>query len=1047
MSSTKRGSRFRHPNTRDRSPSPRSRPPDRLPCSKRSEPERLSTSEKRKQYKKSNHEDDDRKLCMKKLSEFNESLRRQEQSTSTKFQWNHLLLDNFGEAVAVAAVATKPELAMQNETTATTYSMSPMGIGLTKENRFIDSRPPHLKEMKSSFINNGEIFRYPDVGNRGMIGEAIGFGVHGENLGFDSSSVISEMARNRIMRTEEVTEFAYRKMESIRARASAVDSIIDKIDGAGEKRALEIDRRISLSQQYMTEQKRELLHGERHQQREDCSHHGLTQHNLDFSVQGEEVAGFRMDHHQSPKGALFYGERQRLGELGCGHVLPQLDPDLKEKSHRNENEQENEVLGRWMNQAQSQNEAVFLGESQQSQHYINLNGKSHEMEHENEDCGTWMNCHRSSKRAPLHGDWQELPENYGHSLPRNYLDFGRESHVKEQTTDVSGSWMNRPQAQKRALLNGERLELSEDYDHSLPQHYLDFNVESHEMQQENELLGSRMNHPHKRKGPPLLGEKQQTQEDSSHSLSQHHLGLNEKSHVMEQETEVLASRMNHPQDQKGAFFHGESQQLQRDCSLESYPLPKQDDDVCVTEGGTQLNSATEELGINSQSSKTHPKKRVIDLRKIRESRISTLTRTSDASDDEILDIGYGGEQLSDGDFKQLLLLRNSGFEPPKDERDILFDELPSQRNIIDYDHQLSFPYMREFAQPSNRKNIKHRLGPSCQVHNPNPSNRKSIKQRLGPPCQVHNPKGMPGVERHKTRKLLKENIYDFQEEVHARDIDLPDVKRGRTEPPEDSEEFKQLIHVAFVKFVKVLNENPAQRRKYTEKGEAETLKCCVCGSKSKEFVNTLSLVTHAFTSRIVGHRVDHLGLHKALCLLMGWNSMAASNGLWALKTLPDAEALAMKEDLVVWPPTVILHNSTIAATNADGRIIVSIEELEAFLKDKGFGRGISKVCRGKPANQSIMTVIFHGSFSGLQEAERLHKLYAENKHGRAEFQRINCSSGETLKVPTYEVEDVLYGYLGIAGDLDKLDFETKSRSIVKSKKEIYAVADALLYTE
>ena len=118
-----------------------------------------------------------------------------------------------------------------------------------------------------------------------------------------------------------------------------------------------------------------------------------------------------------------------------------------------------------------------------------------------------------------------------------------------------------------------------------------------------------------------------------------------------------------------------------------------------------------------------------------------------------------------------------------------------------------------------------------------------------------------------------------------------------------------------------------------------------------------------------------------------------------------------------------------------------------LIADKGFGRGISKVCRGKPANQSIMTVIFHGSFSGLQEAERLHKLYAENKHGRAEFQRINCSSGETLKVPTDEVEDVLYGYLGIAGDLDKLDFETKSRSIVKSKKEIYAVADALLYTE
>ncbi|XVF19503.1 hypothetical protein REPUB_Repub11eG0116100 [Reevesia pubescens] len=336
-----------------------------------------------------------------------------------------------------------------------------------------------------------------------------------------------------------------------------------------------------------------------------------------------------------------------------------------------------------------------------------------------------------------------------------------------------------------------------------------------------------------------------------------------------------------------------------------------------------------------------------------------------------------------------------------------------------------------------------RLGPPCQVH----SKRKSIKQRLGLPCHVHNPNGMPRIGSYTPRKLPKENVNDFHKGVQAQDVDLPDVKRGRTEPPEDSEEFKQLIHDAFDKFVKVLNENPAQRRKYTDKGEAETLKCCVCGSKSKEFVNTLSLVMHAFTLRMVGHRVDHLGLHNALCLLMGWNSMAASKGLWAQKTLPDAEALAMKEDLVVWPPVVILHNSSIATSISDGRIIVSIQELEAFLRDMGFGRGISKVCRGKPSNQSIMTVIFHGTFSGLQEAERLDKLYAENKHGRAEFQQINCSSVETQKVAVDKIEDVLYGYLGIADDLDNLDFQTKSRAVVKSKKEMYAIADSLLDTD
>ncbi|XP_022731732.1 uncharacterized protein LOC111286169 [Durio zibethinus] len=1026
-------SRCRNPNPRARSPPPRSRPRDPLPCSKRAEPERLPILEKRQQCNKSNHEDDDRELCMKKLSEFNESLLRQGQSTSTKFQWSHLLLDNSGEA---SAEATKPELAMQNVRTAATYSISPMGICITKENRFIDSREPQLKEIKLGFDNNGEGFRYPDVRNRGTIAEAVDFVGRGEILGFESSCMISEMARNRIMRTEQATELAYRKMESTRARASAICSIIDKIDGAVESWALE---------QYMAEQNIELLHGERHQQREDCSHYALTQRYMGFSGQGNEVVGFTMNRPQTPKGGPF------RGELGSGHVCPQLYPDLEEKSRRFKGR---EVLGCWMNHDQSQNEAVFLGESQQFQHYVNLSGRSHEVEQQNVGFSSRINCRHSPKRAPVRGEMQELPQDYGHYLPSNYLDISREPHVKEQTDDVSSSLINDAQAEKGAVLNDERQDLSEDYSHSLPQLDLDFCVESHETQQENVLLDSMMNGPHKRRGALLHGEEQQMQQDCSHSLFQYHLGLKEESHVMEQEIEALASRMNHLQDQKVAFFHGETLPLQQDCALESYPLSKQDDDVRTAEGSTQQISATEELGINGQFSKARPRKRIIDLRKIRESQISTLTRTLDASNDEILDAGYRGEQSSDDDFQQLLLLRNSGSEPSQDEGAVLFDELPDQRNIIDCDYQFSTRHMREFSQPSNRKNIKQRLGssrksikqrlgPPCQVH----SNRKSIKQRLGRPCQVYNPNVMPPIERHKTRKLLMKNVNDVHKGVQARDVDLPVVKRGRTEPPEDTEEFKQLIDAAFVKFVKVLNENPAQRRKYTEKGAAETLKCCVCGSNSKDFVNTPSLLMHAFTSRMVGRRVDHLGLHKALCLLMGWSSMAASNSLWVQKTLPDAEALAMTEDLVVWPPVVILHNSSIAATNLDDQIIVSIEELEAFLRDMGFGRGISKVCRGKPANQSIMTVIFHGTFSGLQEAERLHNLYAENKHGRAEFRRMKCSSGETQKVSLDKFKDVLYGYLGIAVDLDKLDFETKSRSVVKSKKEIYAIADALLYSE
>lgn len=119
----------------------------------------------------------------------------------------------------------------------------------------------------------------------------------------------------------------------------------------------------------------------------------------------------------------------------------------------------------------------------------------------------------------------------------------------------------------------------------------------------------------------------------------------------------------------------------------------------------------------------------------------------------------------------------------------------------------------------------------------------------------------------------------------------------------------------------------------------------------------------------------------------------------------------------------------------------------------GFDGGKTKIHRGKPANQSIMVVRFNGTFSGLQKAEKLHHIYDENQHGRAELQQTksnNVKTGsceENQKAKANKVEHVLYGYLGIAGDLDKLDFETKERSVVKSKKEIQAIADASLVNE
>ncbi|CAL1367091.1 unnamed protein product [Linum trigynum] len=100
-----------------------------------------------------------------------------------------------------------------------------------------------------------------------------------------------------------------------------------------------------------------------------------------------------------------------------------------------------------------------------------------------------------------------------------------------------------------------------------------------------------------------------------------------------------------------------------------------------------------------------------------------------------------------------------------------------------------------------------------------------------------------------------------------------------------------------------------------------------------------------------------------------------------------------------------------------------------------------------------MVVSFAGTFSGLQEAEKLHRLYAENGHGRSGLQGKSTSTDSregdskededtVLGDQVGSVEAALYGYLGIACDLDKLDFDMKKRCLVKSKKEINAIADA-----
>lgn len=101
-------------------------------------------------------------------------------------------------------------------------------------------------------------------------------------------------------------------------------------------------------------------------------------------------------------------------------------------------------------------------------------------------------------------------------------------------------------------------------------------------------------------------------------------------------------------------------------------------------------------------------------------------------------------------------------------------------------------------------------------------------------------------------------------------------------------------------------------------------------SNSKEYADTKSLVGHTFYTP--KNRALHLGFHRALCMLMGWKNKIAGGRKWFCELLSDSEASSLKEDHIIWPPVVIIHNSSLNRDDFDERVIVSIEALESILR-------------------------------------------------------------------------------------------------------------------
>ncbi|PIA31766.1 hypothetical protein AQUCO_04900213v1 [Aquilegia coerulea] len=257
---------------------------------------------------------------------------------------------------------------------------------------------------------------------------------------------------------------------------------------------------------------------------------------------------------------------------------------------------------------------------------------------------------------------------------------------------------------------------------------------------------------------------------------------------------------------------------------------------------------------------------------------------------------------------------------------------------------------------------------------------------------------------------------------------------------------QQALKKAFLRYVKLINENTSQKTNFLENGKKGPLQCLACSRASKEFPDMHGLIMHAYSSHSADLHVDHLGLHKALCVLMGWNYAKVPDNSKVYQSLSAHEAEANKDDLILWPPLVIIHNTN-TGRGKDGRMEgMGNKLMDSKLKDLGFGGGKAKSVYSKDGHLGFTLVKFAADQSGLKEAMRLAEFFEKDYHGRIGWARaLTSKSGRDdennpnlVKVDekTREKQRILYGYLATVSDLEVVDFETRKKSSIESKREL-----------
>ncbi|PAN51486.1 hypothetical protein PAHAL_9G597800 [Panicum hallii] len=249
---------------------------------------------------------------------------------------------------------------------------------------------------------------------------------------------------------------------------------------------------------------------------------------------------------------------------------------------------------------------------------------------------------------------------------------------------------------------------------------------------------------------------------------------------------------------------------------------------------------------------------------------------------------------------------------------------------------------------------------------------------------------------------------------------------------------RHALRRAFLKYAKMLNESSAQKRSYVEGGRVP---CLACG---RDFADAHGLVMHAYNPPNTDSLVDHLGLHKALCVLMGWDYTKVPENSKGYQSLPADIVRESREDLIVWPPTVIIHN-TATGRKKDGRFEgLGNKDMDKKITELGFSGGKSKSLYGKEGHLGLTLIKFANNPAGLKEAERLAEFLERQDHGRIGWSRARAthsidSDQNPLLVETDtrtgERMRILYGYLAISSDLDELDSDSRKRAFLKSRRE------------